>query len=127
MHDAFIAHLHDLFADFGAISTRAMFGGHGVYHDGVIIGIVVDDTLYLKTDEATRADFERAGGAPFFYSHNGRQLTMSYWSLPEEAMDAPRAMLPWARLAYDAAMRKAAARRNPGLRRKGGGPGAVAR
>jgi len=117
MSDAFIAYLHDLFADLGTISTRAMFGGHGVYHQGVIIGIVIDDGLYLKTDAMTRSTFERAGGVPFFYSHKGRQLTMSYWSLPGEAMDSPQAMLPWARLAFDAALRKPAARRGSG--RKG--------
>ena len=45
MSDAFIEYLHDLFADFGPVSLRAMFGGHGVYHQGVIIGIVIDDGL----------------------------------------------------------------------------------
>lgn len=117
MNDAFIAYLHDLFADFGVISTRAMFGGHGVYHRGVIIAIVIDDGLYLKTDEVTRPVFERAGGTPFFYSHKGKQLTMSYWSLPGDAMESPQAMLPWARLAFDAALRKPATRRKS---RKGG-------
>ena len=111
MASAFIEHLHDLFAALGPITTRAMFGGHGVYFDGLIIGIVIDDALYLKADEQTRALFEAAGCAPFVYrfdQNRSRQppITMSYWSLPEDAMESPQAMLPWAKLAFEAALRK---------------------
>jgi DNA transformation protein len=111
MADAFIEHLHDLFAALGPIGTRAMFGGHGVYFDGLIIGIVIDDALYLKVDDQSRAQFEAAGCAPFVYKFDqsrGQQqpITMSYWSLPEDAMDSPQAMLPWAKLAFAAALRK---------------------
>lgn len=114
MADAFIAHLHDLFAPLGAVRTRAMFGGHGLYVDGLIIGVVIDDVLYLKTDAETRARFESAGGAPFTYAlGQGRKapVATSYWSLPDEAMESPQAMLPWARLAREAALRKPKARR----------------
>lgn len=106
MADAFIAHLHDLFAASGPISTRAMFGGHGLYFDGLIIGLVIDDALYLKTDDQTRARFEAAGCAPFVYTGQKQPITMSYWSLPDDAMESPQAMLPWARLAFEAALRK---------------------
>ena len=111
MADAFIAHLHDLFAALGPISTRAMFGGHGVYFDGLIIGIVIDDALYLKTDDQTRANFEVAGCTPFVFTSaqsRGQQqpVTTSYWSLPDDAMESPQAMLPWAKLAFEAALRK---------------------
>ena len=50
MGNEYLTYLHDLFADFCPVTTRAMFGGHGVYRDGVIIGIVIDDTLYLKVN-----------------------------------------------------------------------------
>ena len=106
MSSDFIAHLHDLFAALGPISTRAMFGGHGVYFDGLIIGIVIDDALYLKTDEQTLTKFEAAGCAPFVYTGQQQPITMSYWSLPEDAMESPQAMLPWATLAFEAALRK---------------------
>ena len=106
MSTDFIAHLHDLFAALGPISTRAMFGGHGVYFDGLIIGIVIDDALYLKTDDQTRANFEAAGCVPFIYTGQQQPITMSYWSLPEDAMESPQAMLPWAKLAFEAALRK---------------------
>lgn len=107
--EPFLAHLHDLFAAFGPIATRAMFGGHGVYHDGAIIGIVIDEALYLKADDATRAAFAAAGSAAFVYEGQARPITMSYWSVPEAALESPQAMLPWARRAFEAALRKRAA------------------
>ena len=106
MRPGFIAHLHDLFAALGPVGTRAMFGGHGVYFDGLIIGIVIDDALYLKTDAQTRARFEAAGCTPFVYTSQQQPITTSYWSLPEDAMESPQAMLPWAKLAFEAALRK---------------------
>ena len=66
-HD-FIAYLQELFADFGEVSARAMFGGYGLYHDGVLIGVVMDDGLYLKVDAETQALFEAEGCAPFVYT-----------------------------------------------------------
>lgn len=123
MADALIAHLHDLFALLGPVTTRAMFGGHGLYLDGLIIGVVIDEALYLKADEETRARFESAGGSPFTYAFKqGRRapVTMGYWSVPDEAMESPQAMLSWARLARNAALRKPKTRR-PRLGRRPGG------
>jgi len=101
-----IEHLRDLFEPLGPISARAMFGGHGVYFDGMIIGIIIEDALYLKVDEQTRSRFEAAGSAPYVYDMRGKPLPLSYWSLPEEAMDSPQAMRPWAQMAIEAAQRK---------------------
>ena len=104
--DDFLDWLDELFSDFGPVSTRAMFGGHGVYFDGRIIGVVIDSALYLKADDQTRAAFEAAGCAPFVYTSRGKTVAMSYWSLPAEALDSPQAFRPWAQRAHEAAMRK---------------------
>src|SRR5690606_35267175 len=88
------------------VATRAMFGGHGVYRDGVIIGIVIDEALYLKVDAQTRPAFEAAGCAPFVYESRGKVVPMSYWSVPEDALDSPQEFRPWAQRAWEAALRK---------------------
>ncbi len=106
MSRANLDHLHDLFSAFAPITMRAMFGGHGVYRDGLIIGIVIDDVLYLKVDDATRATFEAAGCAPFVYQAKGKSVPMSYWNVPDEALDSPQDFRPWAQRAWDAALRK---------------------
>ena len=122
MHAAFIAHLHDLLAGLGPISTRPMFGGHAVYLDEagatrLMVGVVFDETLYLKIDAQTQAAFAAAGGAPYVYHYPQRDgvprapLTLGYWSVPEAAMESAQAMQPWARIARDAARRKPLQRR----------------
>jgi DNA transformation protein len=107
----FIEHVLDLLAPFARCTARAMFGGHGLYREGRIFGIVIDDRVYLKADDQTRDRFEGAGSAPFVYRDGKRTITMSYWAVPDEALDSPAEMHAWARLAWDAAARKAAGKR----------------
>ena len=102
----FLDYLDELFSEFGSVSCRAMFGGHGVYHGGRIVGIVIEDALYLKADAETKAFFEAEGCEPFIYDAGDKQIAMSYWSLPADAMDSPQAFAPWARRAHEAALRK---------------------
>ena len=104
--DAFIEYLHELLGQLGRISTKKMFGGHGVYCDGVIMGLVINETLFLKVDEQTMPKFSEAGCQPFVYHMKDKQVAMSYWSVPVDAMESSDEMLPWARHAYAAALRK---------------------
>jgi DNA transformation protein len=83
-----------------------MFGGFGLYRDGIIFGILLSDgDIYLKSDGETVERFKAAGSHPFSYDKEGRRFTMSYWSLPSEALDDPDALKSWAELAYGAALR----------------------
>lgn len=107
----FVAHVVELVRGVGAAEAKRMFGGHGIYVDGLIVGIVVDDTLYLKSDEQTRAEFTDRGLAPFvFTSARKGTVETSYYTPPEEALESRAEMLPWLRLAL-AASRRAAGRR----------------
>jgi DNA transformation protein len=106
--DGFLEFLRELLEPLGSVGVRRMFGGHGVYVDGVFIAIVFDGRLYLKVDEQSRADFEARGSAPFVYQSGEKQIEMSYWSAPEEALDSPGDMRPWAQRAIAAALRKPA-------------------
>lgn len=110
MSQDFIAHLRDLASDFGALDARRMFGGFGVYRDGVMLGLIIDEVLYLKADAQTRERFLAAGSAPFMYRRRNQTVPTSYWSVPEAAMDSPQDMRPWLALAYAAALRNAAAK-----------------
>ncbi|HET9485349.1 MAG TPA: TfoX/Sxy family protein, partial [Xanthomonadales bacterium] len=88
------------------VTVRAMFGGHGIYRDGTIFAIAIGDALYLKADEQTRDAFAAAGSTPFVYAGGKTPVTMSYWSVPDAAIDSPQDLLPWAKLAWAAALRK---------------------
>jgi DNA transformation protein len=84
-----------------------MFSGAGVYRDGVFFALATSDGgLYLKCDAKIEQRFRAAGSSPFIYGRDTRKVTMSYWSLPEEALDDPDALKVWAELSYQAALRK---------------------
>jgi DNA transformation protein len=111
---AFVAHCLELLAPWGEVRARRMFGGHGLYVNSLFIALIADERLYLKADDNSRAAFERAGCAPFAYSRRERaSVTLGYWSAPDEALDSPRLMEPWARLALAAALRAKASSQVP--------------
>lgn len=101
----FVEFLHEQFEPFGAVTAKRMFGGHGIYHDGIMIGLVADDVLYLKVDAATEALFAAEGSKQFMYDKAGKLVKMSFFEAPPQIMDDPDEMARWARLAYDAACR----------------------
>ena len=101
----FVAHLVEVFHAFGPIQARRMFGGHGLYHAGLMIGLVADDVLYLKADDATLPAFRAAGCTPFEYVKNGKAMKMSYLSAPASIFDDPQQAREWAARAYGAAQR----------------------
>lgn len=110
MADAFIDYVMELLGPFGTVRTRRMFGGYGVYLDGLMFAIVMDDTLYLKADAMNRAEFEQAGCERFTYTRKGVPAALGFYRAPDGAMESPEPMLPWARTAYAAALRANAKR-----------------
>ena len=105
-----VSHCCELFAPLGAVRTRRMFGGHGFYVDDVFIALIAGERLYLKVDAQTRPLFEAAGCEPFVYDAAGKNVSLGYFSAPEEAMESPPLMQPWARHALSAALRARAAK-----------------
>ena len=101
----FVDYLKEVFSSLGTISSRKMFGGYGIYHDGSMFGLVADDTLYLKVDKETIPEFEAKGLTPFEYAKGNKLVKMSYYLAPEEALENPDDAEYWARLAYAAALR----------------------
>ena len=107
----FIEHVLDLLRPTVRATARPMFGGHGLYVDGIIVAIVVDDTLYFKTDDANRGEFAALGLEPFCYRlKSGALHEMRYYCAPDEALENPSAMARWLRSALGAAMRAATAK-----------------
>ncbi len=101
----FVEHLHEVFRDFGLIRSRRMFGGHGIYHDGHMIGLVADDVLYLKADAQSRGAFDALDLPAFEYDKAGKTVSMSYYQAPESIYDDPDQAARWAQQAYAAAQR----------------------
>lgn len=116
--EGFLDLLKDNLGGLGPVSFRRMFGGAGVYADGVMFALVADDTLYLKADEETKTAFEHEGLAPFSYTGRGRTIALSYWRAPERLLDDPDEMTEWAQIALAVARRAAARKAKPGNKRR---------
>ena len=101
------ADIADLFAGLGPVSVRRLFGGKGIYHDGVIVAIELRGELMLKADAECAPDFEAAGCRQWTYtgSRHGKVVAMPYWTVPDSALDDPDEMAIWARKAYEAGLR----------------------
>ena len=117
MNSALVAHCLELLAPLGAVRERRMFGGHGLYLDDLFVALIAGDNLYVKVDAASQPAFAAAGCAPFVYEGQAKSITLSYWTVPAEAMESPAAMQPWARHAIAAALRARAAKPSAAPRR----------
>jgi DNA transformation protein len=101
----FIPFVQELLEDWAPVSARRMFGGHGLYHEGLMFAIVMEQRLYLKADEVNRPEFEALGLAPFTYAMKGRDVALSYWAAPDTIFDDPQEAAQRAQSAWDAALR----------------------
>jgi len=103
-------YLRDLFEPLGAVTVKRMFGGQGVWLEGLMFALVFGETVFLKVDDQTRQAFVEAGSQPFVYHQRkrDRQASLPYFSLPEAAQDDPAEASRWGRLAIEAALRSKA-------------------
>ena len=109
--DAFAEFLREQLAPLGPITFRRMFGKTGVFCDGVMLGMVTENTLYLRVDELNRETFsEAASFPPLNYAKKGTSIDLAFWRVPERLFDEPEELIAWARAALAAAHRVAAKR-----------------
>ena len=96
---AFAEEVRELLAPLGEVTVRAMFGGHGVFHDRAMFALLADATLYLKVDDSNRARFEAAGCQQFapYADRPGGGMTMPYFEVPAELLEDAAALHEWAR------------------------------
>jgi DNA transformation protein len=103
--EGFKEFVRDLLAAFGPVTIRNMFGGAGVYVDGVMFAILVDDTLYLKTNAVSAFAFASEGMTPFKYKPRGEDpVAMPYWEVPPRLLEEPEELVAWAREAHRIAL-----------------------
>ena len=100
-----VSHCLELLSPLGRTSSRRMFGGRALYIDDLCMALIFGDALYLKVNDDSRAAFERAGCRPFIYeTKDGDHQALGYYTAPDEAMESPAEMIPWARRALAAAV-----------------------
>lgn len=122
MSAGFNAFVRELFAGMGTVQVKRMFGGAGVYADGLMFALLAGDVIYLKTDAELRALLSDEGCAPFVWTPQsgpraGERVEMGYWSLPDAALDDPDAAAAWGRRALAVAKAAAVAKKKPKSRK----------
>lgn len=101
--------IEEMFQGLGHVSVRRMFGGKGIYHQGLIVAIELRGEMLLKGDAVTGPQFEAAGARRWAYEgKTGKAVQMPYWTVPDDAWDDPEIMAQWTRRAYEAALRSPA-------------------
>jgi DNA transformation protein and related proteins len=88
----------------GGVTERRMFGGVGLYLDGLFFALIDDDTLYFKTADSNRSRYEKAESRPFCPDPRKPGKTMAYWQVPAEVLEDPDELAVWAREAMDVAL-----------------------
>jgi len=105
--DTFKDHILDLLEPIDGITAKRMFGGAGVFRDGLMFALMVDDRLYLKADAQTQGGFEAIGAEPFTYQRAGKTIALSYFEAGDDVMDDADELVIWAGQAWEAARRSA--------------------
>ena len=88
---------------FGDVQTKKMFGGVGIFHDGLMFGMIGGDIFRLKVDESNIADYEARGMQP--YSSGNKKKSMPYWEVPADVIEDPELLKVWADKSYQAAVK----------------------
>jgi DNA transformation protein len=111
--DPFADFLCEQLAPLGRITLRRMFGKTGVFCDGVMLGMVTDNTLYVRVDDQNRTTFKEAEAyPPLNYAKKGEMIDLAFWRVPDRLMDEPDELVDWGRAAL-AAARRVASKRKP--------------
>jgi DNA transformation protein len=88
--------MNDVFTGIAGVTSRAMFGGYGMYKDGKIFAIIADGKLYFKVAESNQSDYEKAGSEPFRYTMpSGKEYHMAYWELPPDVLEDREELPKW--------------------------------
>ncbi len=116
----FAGYIVDLLQGIGPVYAKRMFGGYGVFLEGLMFGLISNRELYLKVDAQTRHDFELSGLEAFTYHKQGKPMQLAYFQAPEEALESPQVMVEWGNRAYGVALRAAASKATNGRRQRAG-------
>jgi len=103
--DEYLTYVIDQLECLGPVQSRRMFGGAGLYFEGLFFAVVADDILYFKVDDSNRTDYEAAGMGPFQPFPN-KKTVMQYYEVPIDVLENRDALHDWAQKALSVAERK---------------------
>jgi len=102
--DDYADYIVDKLSGFGEVHSRAMFGGWGIFHEGLMFALVSDGVLYFKVDNSNREMYEKAGSGKFPHG-------ISYWEVPTDVFEDTARLYEWADISIGLARAKAKKKR----------------
>ena len=102
--DDYVDYIVDKLSGVGDVSSRAMFGGYGIFNEGLMFALISDGVLYFKVDDSNREMYEKAGSGKF-------QHGISYWEVPTEVFEDTAKLYEWANISIGIAQAKAEKKR----------------
>lgn len=106
IRDNYAHYILDLLLPLGNIKARKMFGGFGIYQNGIFFALIANNILYFKVDDANQSDYESFGSKPFSYTNkNDKLVSMSYWEVPINILENQDRLEEWVNNAVQAAKR----------------------
>ena len=103
VNEDYLNYIKEQIAEFGEVEFKKFFGGAGLFHEGLLFGMIGGDVFRLKVDEYNRNDFEQKGMRPYF--SNTKKIGMPYWEVPEEILEDKTELAKWADKSFQAAKR----------------------
>jgi len=91
----YLTHVMERLETVGPVRVKAMFGGHGIYHKGVMFALIAHDELYFKVNAETKKAYVASGSSPFIYAGKHKPVTLSYWKLPERVLENDALLKQW--------------------------------
>lgn len=94
--DPYVTYIcEDVLADISGITSKRMFGGYGIYKDGIFFAIIADGQTYFKVDKTNQEQYELHGSKPFTYQNKNKTVALSYWLVPENVLEDRELIAEW--------------------------------
>ena len=104
--DEYLTYVIDQLECLGPVQSRRMFGGAGLYFEGLFFAVIADDVLYFKVDDSNRPDYEEAS-MEAFRPFPDKSTVMGYYQVPIDVLENRDRLRDWAQKALSVAERKA--------------------
>ena len=103
VNEDYLQYIQDQLSEFGDIEIKRMFGGIGIFKDGVMFAKIGGDTFRLKVDESNQQQFEDKGMKPYFSEK--KKKGMPYWEVPQDVLESKSELAAWAQQSFEIAQR----------------------
>lgn len=117
VQSSLVGYVTEQLAFLGRISNRAIFGGVGIFIDERLLGIVIDDSLYLHTDKSNLGEYVERGMQQFKPYPNAFDLTTDHHQVPQEIVQDADLLKAWGQRALTAAIEAARQKQLAGIER----------